>query len=138
MIIDIVKLGVGLLDKIIPDPVEREKAKIALIEAQANNELRAVEQQLSAIIAEAQSSDPWTSRARPGFLWTIYVLILTSIPMGIVYAVNPEAAGNITIGFKAWLEAIPEQFVTLFGIGYLGYTGARGYQEVKRIQAGRV
>ena len=137
MIFDIVKLGVGLLDKIIPDPVEREKAKVALIQAQANNELRAVEQQLSAIIAEAQSSDPWTSRARPGFLWTMYILILSAIPMGVIHAYSPETASAISTGFKDWLTAIPDNFVTLFGIGYLGYTGARGYQEVKRLQHGK-
>ena len=28
-------------------------------------------------------------------------------------------------GFKLWLHAIPEPVLTLFGIGYLGYTGAR-------------
>ena len=37
---------------------------------------------MSAIVAEANSSDPWTSRARPSFLYLIYVLLLFAVPMG--------------------------------------------------------
>jgi len=34
---------------------------------------------LSAIMAEANSHDPWTSRARPTFLYVIYGVILLSV-----------------------------------------------------------
>lgn len=125
MILDIVKIGASLIDKIIPDPVEREKAKAALLAAEQNHELEQIKVQLSAIIAEAQSEDPWTSRARPSFLWVIYILILSAIPMGILFSVAPESANAVTDGFKNWLHALPQEIVTLFGVGYLGYTGAR-------------
>ena len=35
--------------------------------------------------------------------------------------------------FKDWLNAIPEPIITLFGVGYLGYTGARTVDKVKGV-----
>jgi hypothetical protein len=86
---------------------------------------------MSAIIAEAQSQDPYTSRARPSFLYVMYALILAAIPMGVLHAYNPELAVSIATGLKAWLEALPEELWWLFGAGYLGYTGARTIDKVK-------
>ena len=34
-------------------------------------------------------------------------------------------------GFNGWLSSIPQQIITLFGVGYLGYTGARSYDKTK-------
>jgi hypothetical protein len=31
---------------------------------------------MAAVLAEAESPDPWTSRARPSFLYVMYVLLL--------------------------------------------------------------
>ena len=114
-----------LIDKLIPDPAAREAAKLELLRQQQNGELEEIKAQMSAIIAEAQSADPWTSRARPAFLYVIYVLILGAIPMGLISAADPAVAERITAGFKAWLGALPPDLITLFGVGYLGYTGAR-------------
>lgn len=114
-----------IIDKIIPDPQARDAAKLELIKQQNSAEMGLVEQQLSAIIAEAKSTDPWTSRARPSFLYVIYTLILASIPMGFLTAYQPDVATNVTVGFKDWLAAIPSDLYWLFGAGYLGYTGAR-------------
>ena len=119
-----------VLDRI-PDPAARAAAEAAIIQAQSDNAFREAEIQLSAIIAEAQSSDPYTSRARPSFLYVIYILLLTAIPMGVLYAVSPDVAQDVTTGFKAWLESIPEPFIQLFGVGYLGYVGARTIDKVK-------
>ena len=58
----------GLIDKIIPDPKARDAAKLELLKLEGTQEMEAVRTQLSAIVAEAQSSDPWTSRARPSRL----------------------------------------------------------------------
>jgi phosphotransferase system glucose/maltose/N-acetylglucosamine-specific IIC component len=88
---------------------------------------------LSAIIAEAQSTDPWTSRARPSFMYVIYVLILAGIPIGILAAFRPDIANNIASGLNLWLRAIPDSLYTLFGVGYLGYTGARTIEKSKGV-----
>ena len=124
----------SVLDKVVPDPKAREAAKLKLIQEAQAGKLKEVEKQLSAIVAEAQSKDPWTSRARPTFLYVVYLLILTSIPMALVHAFNPELALRLIEGFDGWLSAIPEPIVTLFGVGYLGYTGARSYDKYKRLK----
>ena len=69
-----------LIDKIIPDPQARERAKLELVRLEGAQELETIRTRLSAILAEAQSPDPWTSRARPGFLYVMYALLLWSLP----------------------------------------------------------
>ena len=58
-----------VLDKVIPDPKAKEKAKLELAKQLQEGKLKETEQQLSAIVMEAKSTDPWTSRARPAFLY---------------------------------------------------------------------
>ena len=120
-----------IIDKIFPDPAQREAAKLELLRQQQAVELEELKTSLSAILAEAQSSDPWTSRARPSFLYIIYIFILASIPMGILFALNGAMAANITTGVQGWLAAIPESLWWLFGAGYLGYSGARSFDKWK-------
>lgn len=115
----------GLLDKIIPDQGARDKAKLELLWLDNDRELDAVRARLSAIIAEAQSGDPWTSRARPSFLYVMYALFLWSIPMGLIAAIRPATASAIAQGMTGYLAALPEPLYALFGTGYLGYTVAR-------------
>ena len=123
-----------LLDKIIPDPEARDRAKLELIKLQGDQEMAAVGVQMQAIIAEAQSADPWTSRARPSFLYMMYVLILWSIPMGLIAAASPDMAKGIAAGMTAYLRGIPEELYALFGTGYLGYTAARTWGKVKGVE----
>lgn len=121
----------GIIDKVVPDPEQKAKAQMELLRLQQSGELDTLKAQLSAIIAEAQSADPWTSRARPSFLYVMYVLILASIPMGILSIFNPGAADALTKGMTGYLAAIPEPLYVLFGTGYLGYTAARQWGKVK-------
>ena len=116
----------SIIDKIIPDPKARDEAKLKLLTLQGTQEMEQVKTQISAILAEAQSADPWTSRARPSFLYVIYLLILWSIPMGFIAAFRPEAARDIATGMNSYLAGIPEPLYALFGTGYLGYTVAVG------------
>ena len=115
----------GLLDKIIPDPKARDAAKLELLKLEGGQEMERVKSQMSAVLAEAQSTDPWTSRARPSFLYVMYVLLLWSIPMGLIAAARPDMADAIARGMNAYLNGIPESLYALFGTGYLGYTVAR-------------
>lgn len=45
--------------------------------------------------------------------------------MGLIAAVEPEAATNIAHGMNAYLNGLPEPLYALFGTGYLGDTVAR-------------
>jgi hypothetical protein len=124
----------GVLDRVIPDPAARDAAKLKLVELERTRELEGVKAQLSAVLAEAGSADPWTSRARPGFLYVMYALLLWSIPMGLIAAVRPAAAEAIARGMTAYLNGIPEPLYALFGTGYLGYTVARSWGKAKGVE----
>ena len=115
----------SIIDKIIPDKEARAKAKLELLRLEGSHELKAIEARLAAIVAEANSHDPWTSRARPSFLYVMYVLLLTALPMGILAAFSPATAKDIAAGMNAYLGGLPEPLYALFGTGYLGYTAAR-------------
>ena len=124
----LLKLGGSLIDRLFPDEEEKAKALLELRKLEQSGQLEELKIQMSAILAEAQSSDPWTSRARPSFLWVMYILILASIPMGVLSYFRPEAAVGIAEGMKHWLDAIPDDLWMVFGVGYLGYTGARSFE----------
>ena len=120
----------SIIDKIIPDPKARERAKLELLQLEGSQELATIQARLSAIVAEAQSPDPWTSRARPSFLYVMYAMILWSVPMGLIAAFNPETADAIARGITTYLSGLPEPLYTLFGTGYLGYTVARQWGKI--------
>ena len=84
---------------------------------------------MSVMLAEAKSKDPWTSRARPSFMYVIYIMILFAIPMGILSAFNPEMAAQVAEGMKSWLSSIPDGLWATFGIGYTGYSVARSWDK---------
>ena len=123
----------SIIDKVIPDKVARAKAKLELLELEGTQELKLIETQLSAIVAEANSSDPWTSRARPSFLYVMYVMLLAALPIGILSLFAPGTAETIAGAMTAYLRGLPEELYALFGTGYLGYTAARQWGKVKGV-----
>lgn len=124
-------IGNKLIDKLFPDPAAKAAAQLELLKMQQAGELDEMKTQLSAIIAEAQSADPWTSRARPTFMYVVYILLLWSIPMGLIAVFRPDAAVTFTAGFKAWMQALPEPVLTLFGVVMTGYTAGRSWEKVR-------
>ena len=123
-----------LIDKIIPDPEARDRAKLELLKLEGSQEMDAIKTQMTAIVAEANSADPWTSRARPSFLYVMYALLLWAIPMGLIAAARPDMAKGVADGMNAYLAGIPEPLYALFGTGYLGYTAARAWGKAKGIE----
>lgn len=113
------------INKIWPDPSQKASAEAITIKATADAAISTLQTQMSVMLAEASSSDKWTSRARPSFLYVIYLMILASIPMGVVWAFTPTTADAIVTGMQRWLAAIPQPLWDLFGYGYLGYVVAR-------------
>lgn len=120
-----------VIDRVLPDKAAKDAAKLALMELEQQGEFKEDELRMQAIVMEAQSTDPWTSRARPSFFYVMYVYIVAAIPMGVVSAVSPETALAITDGVEAFLNAIPDILYQVFIAGFLGYTGARTFEKVK-------
>ena len=123
----------SIIDKVIPDKAARERAKLELLQLEGTQELELVRARLSAIVAEAESADPWTSRARPSFLYVMYVLLLWALPMGLLSALWPATARDVAAGMNAYLNGLPEPLYALFGTGYLGYTAARQWGKIKGV-----
>ena len=123
----------SIIDKIIPDKEARAKAKIELLALEGSHELKQIEARLSAIVAEANSKDPWTSRARPSFLYVMYAMILFGLPMGVLAAFSPQTSQDIGNGITSYLRGLPEELYALFGTGYLGYTAARQWGKAKGV-----
>jgi len=126
----------GILDELITNDEERAEAKRKLMELQQRGQLEMYNAQLSAILAEAKSTDPWTSRARPTFLYLIYLviaaLVFVGAPLSVFYPTEVQlAAGNLSM----LLNAVPESLWWLFGAGYLGYTGGRSFDKWKQSKA---
>lgn len=129
-----------VLDKVFPDPAERAKVELAIRQADQAGRLEELKvqlqqdkQQLEAILAEANSSDPWTSRARPSFLYVIYAVILLCVLGAIIGIWWPAHVFQASENLKRLLAAIPESLWWLFGAGYLGYTGSRSFDKWKAV-----
>jgi Holin of 3TMs, for gene-transfer release len=123
-----------VIDKVIPDPVAKQDAQRKLIELSQAGEFKDLEARYSAILAEANSADPWTSRARPSFMYVFYVillgLVLITPGIGIFYPVEmAQFFVNVAAGFKA----IPDALWATFTAGYLGYTYARTQEKFKGV-----
>ncbi len=130
--------GKELITRLFPSPEDKAKRDLAeaeLLKMQVDGSCKEIEAKLSAIVAEAKSEDKWTSRARPAFLYVIYIMILFSIPMGFLSAYNAEVANHISLGMKDWLAAIPTPLYELFGAGYLGYTFTRTWDKKEILQS---
>jgi hypothetical protein len=134
---NVISSGFKLIDSLFTSDEERDAAKLKLTKLAQDGQLKELEIGMSAIIAEANSTDPWTSRARPSFLYVMYIMILTAIPMGILSAFQPEIATRIADGLQQWLTAIPSEMWGLFGVGYTGYAATRTYDKHSKNKAGK-
>lgn len=118
-----------VIDRLLPDTAAREQAKSRLLAQEGRQALDEMQIQLSAILAEAGSADPWTSRARPTFLYLIYTVIALCFSGGILGVWWPDHVSTAAQNIANLLGAIPDDLWWLFGAGYLGYTGARSFDK---------
>lgn len=119
-----------LAKRLLPnDPDAENKAKLALLEVQQTGALSELQASMGAILAEAQSADPWTSRARPTFLYLMYAVILLAFAGGVLGIWFPNHVAQAADNIGKLLAAIPDSLWWLFGAGYLGYTGARSFDK---------
>ncbi len=130
--------GIGTLAKDIREAIVgaemKPEQKVALELKVMELEQAATNAQMEMIKAEASSADPWTSRARPSFMYIFYIILLTCglvAPAIGIYRTQEMSIffTNMALGFKA----IPDNLYGLFGVGYLGYTGFRTFEKVKGV-----
>jgi hypothetical protein len=114
-----------------PSPEAKASAQAMIIKANTDAAIETLQAKMSVMLAEAQSTDPWTSRARPSFMYVMYAMILFAIPMGLIAAVKPEIAAAVAQGMRAWLAAIPDTLWQVFGFCFCGYTAGRSLEKIK-------
>lgn len=132
-VFDLLKMGI---DKLIPDPEANAAAQLKLMELDQNGQLGELQLQMSGILAEANSADPWTSRARPSFMYVFYAIVIFMVMAAPVIGVFfPDKMDlffmNVTKGFNA----IPEALWWTFTAGYLGYSGSKSLEAIKGVRA---
>ena len=124
------KLAGDLIDNLFETEEEKAAARAKLMKLEQQGALQEMQIHLSAILAEAKSKDPWTSRARPSFLYLMYgvigFIVFIAAPLGVFYPTEVELAAD---NMARLLNAVPESLWWLFGAGYLGYTGARSFDK---------
>ena len=113
------------IDRLFPDKEKAAEAKFKMLQLEQDGEFKELEFAYNAIIAEAKSADPWTSRARPSFLYVMYLIILMGIPLALSAVFYPIHAQLFVTAFGEYLASIPDALWGLFGAGYLGYTVKR-------------
>jgi len=113
------------------EPLDANKAAELALKVQ-ELESNIEQARISIMVAEASSSDKWTSRARPGFLYLFYlVVVVLALAAPFVGIFFPAQMGQFYINVKAGFEAVPEAMWWTFTTGYLGYVGARQYGKIK-------
>lgn len=124
-----------LLDKIIPDPQEREKAKIELIKAERASDLEELRLALSADQMqvdinkeEAASSNLFVSGWRPFIGW------VCGIAFAYHFILQPILAFAIANnGGKVELPAFDMQTLSTVLMGMLGLGGLRTLEKIKTV-----
>tara|TARA_R110000824_G_scaffold192592_1_gene374826 strand:- start:335 stop:763 length:429 start_codon:yes stop_codon:yes gene_type:complete len=129
----LMQLAGPIIDSLFPDPAARADAKAKIMAAELAGETAQMETALSAIVMEAKSADPWTSRARPSFLYVMYMVIVLCFVGGIIGIWWPDHVATAASNITNLLAAIPDALWTLFGAGYLGYAGGRTFEKVKGV-----
>ena len=122
-----------LLDKIIPDPQARDRAKLELMKLQGDQEMATI------AVADAGDRrrgavDRSLDQPRPAELPLHDVRADPLVdPDGPDRRRRPAHGDGIANGMTAYLRGIPEELYALFGTGYLGYTAARTWGKVKGV-----
>lgn len=124
-------LVLGVLDRIKLSPEKKAEIEAQLNQnqfevAKMEHEIAIKQQEYMAkeietssanIMAEAESKDKYTARARPTFMYIIYLVIVWN------FLVLPII--QMSKGLTIMPIELPGDMYWLFGAGYLGYTGFR-------------
>lgn len=126
-----------VVGNVFPDPEAKAKAEAELMKMANSHEMQQLHHEMSAIVMEAKSKDPFTSRARPSLFYVMYGVIVLCFIGGILGVWWPTEVYQAADNIASLLAAIPEELWWLFTTGYLGYTGARTYEKKQIVQKGK-
>lgn len=132
----ILDIGSKIIDRVWPDPAQRDAAKLELLKMQQAGEFKEMDQafelaraQVGVNAVEAASADPFTSRWRPFIGWVCGIGCAWNW-IGLPVALFLMAAlGKPVTGLHP--ADLSEMMPLLFGM--LGLGGLRTYEKVKKV-----
>lgn len=116
---------VGLF-KVPPEQVEEHAFELQKIQADLvgkamENAQAEIEAASANIQAEEKSGDAYTERARPTFLYLVYIILAFNFLVVPIYQIVNHLALSLIV--------LPHELYWLFGSGYLGYVGASHWSD---------
>jgi hypothetical protein len=127
--------GAKIIDKVWPNPAERDAAKLELFKAQQAGQFKEMDQafesmkaQIGVNAVEAASADPFTSRWRPFIGW------VCGTGLALQFIVNPMATWIATImGHSIAFPNLDLGTLMTLLFGMLGLGALRTHEKVKGV-----
>ena len=129
----LIKLGGDLIDNLFETDAEKANARAKLLQLEQEGRLAQTKLELSVMLAEAKSKDKWTSRARPAFLYVVYLIFILCIFGSIIGIWRPDEVMQAAANMEALFNAIPDQIIWLFGSVMMGYNTLRTVEKTKGV-----
>lgn len=127
MILDsVLNIGAKILDRVIPDKAEREKAQAELVKMQLNGELQQLAGQLDINKTEAQHQSVFVAGWRPFIGWVCGVALCYQ------FVLRPVITWAVpSLGYTvAEMPGLDDNLWELM-FGMLGLGGLRSYEKIK-------
>jgi len=115
--IPLLDAGLRIIEKVIPDPAERDRARLELLRLQQDGELTVIQAQAGIVQAEASSEHVVTATWRP-----VVMLTFTGLIVGYWFGFTPETLPD---------EAVQECF-RLLEIAIGGYVVGRSGEKIAK------
>jgi len=101
-------IGNFVLNRAVKDPRARQKIRGELAQTLVDREEAASTEIAKITGAGSAATDPWIKKARPTFLYVVYIMVFGAIPFGALYGFAPEFSGRFVEGMALFLNAIPD------------------------------
>ena len=121
--LEIIKLLLPILDKVIPDPAKRIEAQTELLRIASEKEGKIYEAMKEVMVADASSDSPYTRAARPTIVyWSL----------GMVSGIVLLAPWGFDSAILTSLAKIPSELWQLMTVGIGAYTIGRSGEKIVR------
>ena len=127
MILDsVLNIGAKILERVIPDKAEREKAQAELVKMQLNGELQQLAGQLDINKTEAQHQSVFVAGWRPFIGW------VCGVALAYQFVLRPVVTWAVpSLGYTvAEMPGLDDNLWELM-FGMLGLGGLRSYEKIK-------
>lgn len=118
-----------VITRIWPDATESEKAKLALLSQELEQEFRLQQGQIETNQEQAKHSSVFVAGARPAILW------VCGAALAYASIIDPimRFAARVWFGYEGEFPAIDTEITLQILFGMLGFGGYRTVEKIKRV-----